>query len=190
MSPRSRRRGRRSSDREWRSGARRRTVRNRWSSRSMRAQVCRSPFPSWSAPRSDPSSRSGCRIRRYGHDRCHSGPASPGDRRKTPCGIFRIRGSGRSPGSNPPTSSRRGIPDGATSSAGWCNSAPAGTQPSPFAVSCCSPSVGQMRCHARSSSVANLYSPASARNFSHVASSTSIPETLRCCSRMYSTSPG
>jgi hypothetical protein len=40
----------------------------------------------------------------------------------------------------PPTSNRRAIPDDAPmSSAGWCSSAPAGSRPSPFAVSCSSP---------------------------------------------------
>ena len=58
------------------------------------AELFGRPCPSWSARRSDPSSRSGCRIRRCGRDRCRSGPASPGGRRRTPCGICRIRESG------------------------------------------------------------------------------------------------
>ena len=50
--------------------------------------------------------------------------------------------------------------------------------------------IGRMRSHARSSSAVNLYSAASARNLSQVVSSISIPERRRCCSRIYSTSPG
>ena len=48
----------------------------------------------------------------------------------------------------------------------------------------------RIRSHVRSSSAANLYSAASARNLSQVASSISIPAALRCCSLRYSTSPG
>ena len=50
-----------------------------------------------------------------------------------------LPGSGRSPDNSPPTSNRRAIPDGATNSAGWCSSAPAGSPPTPFAVSCALP---------------------------------------------------
>ena len=49
---------------------------------------------------------------------------------------------------------------------------------------------GPAWCYARPSSAASLYSPASARNFAQVASSTSMPASLRCCSRIYSISPG
>ena len=104
----------------------------------------------WSARPAGPSSRSGCRIRPCGRDRCRSGRASPGGRRRTPCGICRLPGCGRSPGSSRPRWNRRATADAARSTAGWCSSAPAGNRPSPFAVSCCSPS------HARPSSAGDL----------------------------------
>ena len=148
------------------------------------AELCRDHAHRGQHDRSGPSSRSGCRIRRYARGRCRSGPAWRGDRRRTPCGTCRLRESGRSPGSSRPTWNRRAIPDAATNSADWCSSGPAGSRPTPFAVSCCSP------CQARSSSRAILYSPASARSFSHVASSISMPFLRRSCSRRYSTSPG
>src|SRR5262249_15382640 len=62
-----------------------------------------------------------------------------GGRRRTPCGTCRLRGCGRSPGNNPPTWSRRATRDGATTPAGWCSSAPAGSRPSPSAAPCAAP---------------------------------------------------
>ena len=66
------------------------------------AEPLRSPRPSWSAPRSGPASRSGCRARWCGHGRCRSGRASTAGRRRSRGGTSRPPGCGRSPGSSRP----------------------------------------------------------------------------------------